>query len=181
MFCVYAYNLNFDWNYQIAVLCKGDPVPVGYEVVPTPLSCETLADDTVVPLRRLAVKRSPSDAFAYSYGYAFVDDVCVVNLSQGEVPPEQFRTIDQLLSEQHRGTSGDKVMLSYHYRGALGICNVPLEAATLDRYPQQVPPPAPCPPFMTLSRHICCFLNICVGSRWLGATSGGAPSLRLSS
>ena len=108
------------------------------------------------------MKRSPSDASALSHGYAFVDDVCIVNLTQGEVAPDEFRTIDQLLSWQHRGATGDKVMLSYHYRGALGICNVPLEAATLDRYPRQVPPPAPHGRAPTRSRvYLCMSVVLC--------------------
>jgi hypothetical protein len=121
------------------VLEKGDAIPEGFYPITNPITWETHADGSTTAHRRIVIKRAPDDDYVFSHGHAFVDDVCVVNLSEEETAPEEYRTIDQLMGGNSRGSSvGDKVMLSYHHRPALGICNIPFEAATLDRYPRQV-------------------------------------------
>lgn len=123
---------------QITVLQKGDLVPDGYEVVTQPLISEIQPDGAIVPHRQVAFRRAPDDSFVFSHGHAMIDDICIVNLTEEEVAPDEYRTVDELIGGSARGAVGDKMILSYHHRPALGICNIPLESSTLDRYPKEV-------------------------------------------
>lgn len=110
--------------------------------------CPESHPDTINNPTRIAVKRASADASALIHGEKIVDDICLVNVSLGETPPSDYIVVDQSLDTATLTTlrSVERVHLIYHHQPPMGICDLPFQPSTLDRYPmrdhQQFPLPA---------------------------------------
>jgi hypothetical protein len=117
------------------VIHRNDPIPDGFEVVEKMLSVEKFHESNTSSFTRLAVKRSPQNLFIQ--GAPIIDDICVVNASLGETSPREYVWINKAINNT-KGSIADKIFLAYHHRSPLGLCDIPFEAVTLDRYPSAV-------------------------------------------
>jgi hypothetical protein len=86
---------------------------------------------------RLIVRRAPtSGPDLFIHGSPIIDDICLVNLSHDETAPADFRTTNKYINA--KGALCDKILISYHQRDPLGLCDIQFESSTLDRYPDKV-------------------------------------------
>ena len=87
-----------------------------------------------------------------------VDDICFVLTEDGEEVPEGYVSLDREMSSEKDNAPGGgkwtggtannravrsnsttgKVILAYHQRPSMGLCDLRYESCTLDRYPQKV-------------------------------------------
>jgi hypothetical protein len=87
---------------------------------------------------RLVIKRAAtSPENLYLHGTPIIDDICLVNVSQEEIEPDGFRTTSKFINPKG-STSYDQILISFHQRDPLGICDIQFESLTIDRYPDQV-------------------------------------------
>lgn len=92
----------------------------------------------------LAVKRAHASDVAFIQGQPLVDDICVVLTNEGEEVPEGYVSLDRVSTQKEAGRAAktsqtaSKLVLAYHQRPAMGLCDLSYESTTLDRYPQKV-------------------------------------------
>jgi len=124
---------------EIIVLHRGDSVPDGYEVLSKSLSCDRVTDMFPYASTRLAIRRAETGGSAFIHGQPLIDDIVLADLTMGEEAPREYEVIDKPLSPKMGGSGTQhphKVVVSYHRRTPLGLCDMQYEAYTLDRYPQ---------------------------------------------
>jgi hypothetical protein len=122
---------------QIEILHKSDPVPDGFEVIEKMITAEKFVELNPNSSSRLIIKRAPiNGADVFIHGTPIIDDICLVNLSHDETEPADFRTTSKCINA--KGSLCDKILISYHQRDALGLCDIQFESSTLDRYPDKV-------------------------------------------
>jgi hypothetical protein len=85
---------------------------------------------------RLVVKRSGIAHDLYLYGQPIVDDICLVNTTYGEIHPQDFRVTQKCINP--KSSIADKILISYHRRDPLGLCDLQMESCIRDRYPDKV-------------------------------------------
>ena len=91
----------------------------------------------------LAIKRAHASEVTFIQGEPLVDDICLVLVNEGEEVPEGYVSLERMFSkEQSRAAKSSqgvpRIVLAYHQRPAMGLCDLSYESATLDRYPQKV-------------------------------------------
>jgi hypothetical protein len=124
---------------QILVLHRNDPLPDDFEIILKSLHPEGL-DSNSQSSSRIAVKRASLTPQALIHGVPIIDDICLVNSSAGETPPDEYIYLDKPLDTatlSQLRLSMEKIHLIYRHRPAMGLCDLPFEATTLDRYPMQ--------------------------------------------
>ena len=113
-----------------------DQTPEGLEVLGGYVCGHT--DITLAEQYFIAVKRSVVNSQANIQGYPIIDDICFVCESEGEQEPSEdaYVMLDMCLTK--KSGSALRIFIGYHSRKPMGLSNVKYEAATVDRYPQQV-------------------------------------------
>ena len=92
----------------------------------------------------LAVKRAHASDVTFIQGQPLVDDICLVLTNEGEEVPEGYVSLDRVSAQKEAGRASktsqtaSRVVLAYHQRPAMGLCDLSYESTTLDRYPQKV-------------------------------------------
>lgn len=92
----------------------------------------------------LAIKRVHASETMFIQGQPLVDDICVVLMNEGEEVPEGYVSLERIpaVKESNRtakpSQTSSRIILAYHQRPAMGLCDLSYESATLDRYPQKV-------------------------------------------
>ena len=92
----------------------------------------------------LAVKRAHASDEQYIQGEPLVDDICLVLVNEGEEVPEGYVSLERISAQKDGSRSAksaqglSRIVLAYHQRPAMGLCDLSYESATLDRYPQKV-------------------------------------------
>jgi hypothetical protein len=101
------------------------------------ITAEKFVESNPNSFSRLVIKRAVTNSDSYLHGAPIIDDICLVNISQEESEPDGFRTTSKFINP--KGWSlGDKILISFHQRDPLGICDIQFESMTIDRYPDQV-------------------------------------------
>jgi hypothetical protein len=133
-------SLRMDHISDIAVVYMGEPVPEGYEVIDKSISGESFFENgSSVPRTRLAVRRASSSNSTIILGEPLIDDICIINRSLNEFEPEDYVVVDRCL-QSPKTWAGDDMLIAYHKREPLGLCDLKYESATLDRFPHDVRP-----------------------------------------
>lgn len=123
---------------DIVVVYMGENIPTGYEAIEKSISGEAFFENgSSIPRTRLAVRRADANHSMLIEGMPLIDDIVIINRSLGEFEPEDYVVIDRCL-QQPKTWSGDSMILAFHKREPLGLCNLKYESATLDRFPQHV-------------------------------------------
>lgn len=123
---------------DIAVVYMGENVPDGYVVIEKSVSGETFFDNgSSVPRTRLAVRRAEDNQSMLIKGMPLIDDICIINRSLHEFEPDDYVVIDRCL-QSPKTWSGDSMILAYHKREALGLCDLQYESVTMGRFPKEV-------------------------------------------
>ena len=131
-------SMRIDHICDIVVVYVGENVPESYEVIEKSISGEGFFENgSSIPRTRLAVRRADGSKSMIIKGMPLIDDIVVINRSLKEYEPEDYVIIDRCL-QQPKTWGGDSMILAYHKREALGLCDLKYESATLDRFPQQV-------------------------------------------
>lgn len=92
----------------------------------------------------LAIKRAHASEVTFIQGEPLVDDVCLVLINEGEEVPEGYVSLERILPQKETSRTAktpqgiSKIVVAYHQRPAMGLCDLTYESATLDRYPQRV-------------------------------------------
>ena len=131
--------------------------PLGFEIIET--SATGAFPGEIEGLGTLAIKRAKVSAEEFIQGEPLVDDICFVLTEDGEEVPEGYVSLDrEITSEKDHAPGGGKwtggaannrtarsnstttgkVILAYHQRPSMGLCDLRYESCTLDRYPQKV-------------------------------------------
>jgi hypothetical protein len=130
--------MRLDHICDISVVYAGESVPEGFEAIEKSISGESFFDNgSSIPRTRLAVRRADASHSMLIEGNPLVDDICIINRSLGEFEPEDYVIVDRCL-QQPKFWGGDNMVIAYHKRDALGLCDLKYESATLDRFPQEV-------------------------------------------
>lgn len=131
-------SMRMDHICDLVVVYMGENVPEGYEVIEKSISGEAfLENGSGVPRTRLAVRRANGSHSVLIEGMPLIDDIVIINRSLNEFEPEDYVIIDRCL-QQPKTWSGYNMILAYHKREPLGLCDLKYEAATLDRFPHEV-------------------------------------------
>lgn len=85
---------------------------------------------------RLAVKRALLALNIFLYCPPMIDEICIVNITQGEEGPAEFHITNKYINPKN--SSSDKILISYHRRDPIGLCDIQFECCTLDKYPDKV-------------------------------------------
>lgn len=92
----------------------------------------------------LAIKRAHASEIMFIQGQPLVDDICLVLMNEGEEVPEGYVSLERIpaAKESSRNAkasqTSSRIVLAYHQRPAMGLCDLSYESTTLDRYPQKV-------------------------------------------
>lgn len=98
------------------------------------ITAEKFAEANPNSVSRLIVKRASINAFLY--GSPIIDDICLVNLTREESAPSNFKTTTKCLNP--KPSLSDTILISFHCRDPLGLCDLQYESSTINRYPDQV-------------------------------------------
>jgi hypothetical protein len=121
---------------------KGDVIPLGFELIDRSVTKMFPAEIENVGV--LAVKRAHASDVAFIQGQPLVDDICLVLTNEGDELPEGYVSLDRVSTQKETGRNAKtsqtapRVVLAYHQRPAMGLCDLSYESTTLDRYPQKV-------------------------------------------
>jgi hypothetical protein len=121
---------------------KGDVIPLGFELIDRSITKMFSAE--IENVGALAIKRVHASETMFIQGQPLVDDICVVLMNEGEEVPEGYVSLERIpaVKESNRtakpSQTSSRIILAYHQRPAMGLCDLSYESATLDRYPQKV-------------------------------------------
>jgi hypothetical protein len=117
-------------------------IPFGFELIERSITKQYPAD--LENVGALAIKRATASEVMFIEGEPLVDDVCLILSNDGEEVPEGYVSLERIsnVKESLRSSKASqtavKIVLAYHQRPAMGLCDLSYESATLDRYPQKV-------------------------------------------
>lgn len=92
----------------------------------------------------LAIKRAHASEVTFIQGQPLVDDICLVLVNDGEEVPEGYVSLERAPAQKDAvravktSQTVSRIVLAYHQRPAMGLCDLSYESTTLDRYPQKV-------------------------------------------